>query len=101
MGETITVTDDSGTEYEVDENYLSEPRTVTFTDEGGASVELPYSADYEIATSTSNVGRFVVGYDCNEVGGKTGNTGSLNRENLERDWERDWKFDEMEVNHDS
>jgi hypothetical protein len=96
MGETIVVTDDSGTEYEVDEDDLRKPKTISFYDNGSGELEIPYNSDYEIANVDSMYGNFVVGYDCDELHGYGSRT--KNRHNLKDSWNRTWVFDEMSIN---
>jgi len=95
MGETITVTDDSGTEYEVDEDDLREPKTISFYDNGSGGLELPYDADYEVASyEDETYGNFVVGFDCEPLEG----FGNTSKSRGLSGWNRTWVFDEMSIN---
>lgn len=94
MGETIVVTDDSGTEYEVDEDDLQKPKTISFYDNGNGELEIPYDADYEVGNVDATWGNFVVGFDCSPVEGY----GNTTKQRGLRGWNRTWVFDEMSIN---
>lgn len=102
MGETVTVTDESGTEYEVDKSELQPKVTkaIVFTDPDDNSVILDYNSEHEITWATGGGVHedLIVAYNEDAVvRGRFGNMGTWASDNVEGTWERNWCFSTLEV----